>query len=92
MPRGNKCPFCNTLTLHVNDSRSFRERSSCGFVGWRLTAPVKPGPGKGKRCVNCRKSTLHSLTDTGGFAVFRCSTCLYAGTRPIKSGVGGEAP
>jgi hypothetical protein len=85
MPKGSKCSFCNQLTLHIDVSESFRKCATCGFVGWRLLDPVRPGSGKGYRCVNCGKQTLHYLElvpDTNNVAMFRCSTCLYAGVRP----------
>ena len=86
MPRGNKCPFCGTLTLHIDGSGSFRKCSDCKFVGWWLTDPVSPGKGKGYTCVNCHRSTLHSLAEVAGVEMLRCSFCLYSGIRPIKSG------
>ena len=55
MPRGYKCPFCDTLTLHLDKSESFRKCSDCEFVGWWLTDPVKPGQGRGRKCVNCHR-------------------------------------
>ena len=84
MPKGSKCSFCNTLTLHLDESESFSTCSVCGFVGWRVGAPVSPGQGMGFKCLNCRKQTLHSLTSVSnsGVKVFRCSVCLYAGVRP----------
>ena len=84
MAKGKKCSFCSALTLHDDDSESFSECSNCGFVGWGVGAPVEPGKGKGSRCINCKKQTLHSLTmvaDTG-VEMFRCSICRYAGVRP----------
>ena len=85
MAKGSKCSFCSELTLHVHESESFSECSNCGFIGWRVGTLVYPGPGMGVKCVNCRKQTLHFLTELADNKVemFRCSTCLYAGVRPI---------
>ena len=83
MAVGRKCSFCGELTLHLDDSESFRECSVCRFVGWEVGTPVYPGPGMGYKCVNCKKQTLHFLkkvADTG-VEIFRCSICLYAGVR-----------
>ena len=53
--RGKKCPFCGRLKMQVDSSKSFRQCSGCGFVGWRITAPVKPGSGMGYTCPNCKE-------------------------------------
>ena len=84
MPIGKKCPFCGELTLHGDASM---ECSNCGFIGWQLIAPVNPGKGKGNKCVNCKKQTLHSLKSVAdrGVEIMRCSVCLYAGVRPIPA-------
>ena len=84
MPKGSKCSFCNQLTLHIDVSESFRKCATCGFVGWRVGDPIRPGKGKGKRCVNCGKQTLQLLAEVDGTNVgmYRCSTCLYAGVKP----------
>ena len=89
--RGYRCPSCDTLTIHLDkESESFSKCSNCGFVGWRIIDPVKPGKGKGNKCVNCRKSTLHYLTTLEGVDMFRCSVCLYAGIGVMQSGAQGE--
>ena len=94
MAMGSKCPYCWNQTLHIEDTGSFSECSSCGFVGWRVGAPVHPGPGKGLRCVNCQKATLHFLTRVADTTteVYRCSTCLYAGVVEIKSKENRDEP
>ncbi len=81
MPRGKKCPFCDRLTLRGD---ALMECSICGFVGWRVTAPVNPGKGRGYKCVNCKKQTLHSLQNVKDtdVEILRCSVCQYAGVRP----------
>ena len=81
MPRGRKCPFCGELTLHDD---ALMECSNCGFIGWQVFSPVNPGPGKGYKCVNCGKSTLHSLKSVAdkNVEILRCSVCMYAGVRP----------
>ena len=86
MPRGSKCSFCNQFKLHLDGSESFSECSNCGFVGWRVGDPVYPGQGKGFRCTNCQKQTLHFLmkVEDTDVEMFRCSTCLYAGVRPTS--------
>ena len=85
MPKGSKCSFCGELTFHVDNSESFSECSTCGFVGWRVGAPVYPGKGKGFRCVNCGKHTLHFLAEVTDVEMFRCSICQYAGVRPTPA-------
>ena len=88
MPRGSKCSFCNELKFHLDDeTESFSQCSNCGFVGWGVGDPVKPGQGRGFRCINCQKPTFHFLAKVTDKVVemFRCSVCRYAGVRPILS-------
>lgn len=88
MPQRRKCTFCNRLTLRVDDaSKSYSECSNCGFVGWAPLDPVNPGSGKGYRCVNCGKHTLHEMTNVpdSDVAMYRCSTCSYAGVRHVPA-------
>ena len=90
--RGWKCPFCKRFLLHIKAEGSYRECDNCGFVGWWLADPVKPGQGLGYKCANCQKSTLHYFDTKADLEIFRCSKCLYSGTRAKRSEVGEEAP
>ena len=85
MAKGKRCPLCGELKFHLDDEKAFRECANCNFIGWRLTDPVRPGPGKGYTCVVCGEYTLHSLMDVTGVDLYRCSACLYVGVKPAKN-------
>ena len=85
MPKGKKCSFCDKFMLHIVEPEGFSRCSNCGFVGWWTGDRVRPGSGMGFKCINCKKNTLHFLAtveESKKVAMFRCSTCLYAGVRP----------
>ena len=88
MPKGRKCSFCGKSKFDVDKGSPFDLCMNCGFVGWRLTAPVEPGPGKGYKCLLCAESTLHLLIKVKDVDMYRCSRCLYSGIRLTKGEVG----
>jgi predicted RNA-binding Zn-ribbon protein involved in translation (DUF1610 family) len=85
MDKVSECSFCDNIALQAHDSGSFSQCPKCGFIGWWLLDPVRPGQGRGYKCVNCGRQTLHNLVPvpgTNNVVMFRCSTCLYAGVGP----------
>ena len=77
MPRGRVCPKCGNDTYH--DKGAYNICSQCQSVGWASTHPIGPlGKGKGNRCPNCSKYTLHDVDFVENkFLARRCTTCNY---------------
>ena len=82
MAKGKLCPLCEEHRFHPNEEEGWRDCWSCGFIGWRLTDPIKSGGGMGYRCVDCTEHTLYRLIDLPGVDLYKCSTCLFVGVKP----------
>jgi ssDNA-binding Zn-finger/Zn-ribbon topoisomerase 1 len=85
MAMGQTCPHCGAYTFH--DRGSYRECSTCGYLGWAWSHPVgKVGSGPGKHCPWCEQLTLHDLKVLrDGSVLRRCSTCTYTAIEPGRS-------
>lgn len=74
---GQQCPSCSGQTFH--NKGSYRQCSRCGYVGWPWShAPTGVGSGRGNRCPQCDKLTLHDIVEVPGkYMARRCTTCNY---------------
>ena len=79
MAMGKICPICRGQTFH--NKGSHHACNQCDFIGWGWNQPVtKVGSGRGVKCPNCNKQTLHTIVGPQhGMSIFRCSICDYAG-------------
>ncbi len=82
MSRGRLCPICGYETYH--NEGAFNKCSNCDSVGWALNHPVGPlGKGKGYKCPNCKKATLHDVEIIEDkFLARRCTICNYTLIQP----------
>ena len=84
--KGSTCPHpqCGRQTFHDNDS--FRQCSTCGYIGWSWQQPVRGvGKGRGNKCPNCEWLTLHEIVRLPtGHIVRRCGTCDFSGIEPVS--------
>lgn len=73
---GSVCPSCSQKTYYNNGA--VKQCTQCHATGWGWNHVVEPGQGKGQKCPNCTKQTLHSVAEVGALTVRRCSTCDYS--------------
>lgn len=78
MAMGASCPHCGSKTFHDNGSVSVCK--TCSAVGWSWRKEVShTGKGRGNKCPNCEKQTLHKVGVLGaGQVIRRCGTCDYS--------------
>lgn len=73
---GYKCPICEERTYHDNENHF--SCSHCKSIGWPThKAVVGVGKGRGLRCPNCMKLTLHDIAVVEKITIRRCKVCNY---------------
>lgn len=73
---GSTCPSCNQRTFY--DNGSVKQCTQCNATGWGWNKGIEPGQGRGQKCTNCAKMTLHAVANLGNYTIRRCSTCDYS--------------
>jgi DNA-directed RNA polymerase subunit RPC12/RpoP len=78
MAKGYRCPNCGIQKGEHNGSHIYCP--DCEAIFWDLNdSSFENGKGKGNKCHNCGKFTLHNINDIESdsdiIKIYRCSTC-----------------
>lgn len=73
------------LTFHGDGS--VYQCNRCGAVGWSWKQGVSEvGKGRGKRCPNCEKLTMHQVAELQTKQkIRRCGTCDFSLIEPVPT-------